>query len=189
MSSTGKNAKAAQVAKIIAGTKKRFPNGSQSLTVGGVARTVDQLTAEMQTFVDNRSAVETAQAATKVKVDAERTQAPSLLAIIAAFVTYIRLTFGNSPDALADFGLAPPKVRTPLTAEAKAVAAAKRVATREARGTTNKKDKQSVKGNTTAKLVVTPAASPAPSTPVASPAPVASSNAPSGGTAPTPTAH
>jgi hypothetical protein len=186
MSSPGKNSKAGQVANIITGTKKRFSNGSQQLTVGGVTRTVDQLTAEMQTFVDNRTAVETAQAATKVKVDAERAQAPSLLAIIAAFVAYVRLTFGNSPDALADFGIAPPKTRTPLTAEAKAVAAAKRAATRTARGTTSKKAKKSVKGAITAKLVVTPVTSPAPSAPVVSPVPTASGNAPSGAT---PAAH
>jgi hypothetical protein len=177
-----------KVANMITGVKKRFPNGNQQVTVGGVTRTVDQLTAELQTFVDNRTAVETAQATTKMKVDAERAQAPSLLALIAAFVTYVRLTFGNSPDALADFDIPPPKARTPMTAEAKAIAAAKRVATRAARGTTSKKAKQSVKGNVTAKLVVTPVTPSAPSTPVASPAPV-TGNVTSGGTPQTPTAH
>jgi hypothetical protein len=198
MSSTGKNAKAVQVANMITGTKKRFPNGTQQVTVGGVTRTIDQLTAELQTFVDNRTAVETAQATAKAKVEAERAQAPSLLALIAAYVTFVRLNFGNAPDALIDFDIPPTKTRTPLTTEAKAVAAAKRAATRTARGTTSKKAKKNVKGNITATLVVTPSASPAPSTPVASPvpstpvaspAPAASGNAPAGGTPATPTAH
>jgi hypothetical protein len=127
---------------------------------------------EMQTFVDNRDAVETAQAATTAKVAIERAQAPSLLAIIAAFMAFVRLTLGNSADVLADFDIPPPKVRAPMTAEAKAIAAAKRMATREARGTSSAKAKKNVKGNITAALVVTPAASPA-------------SAAPNGGTPPT----
>jgi hypothetical protein len=186
MSSPGMNSKAVQVTNIITGTKKHLPNGSQPVPIGGATMTVDQVTAKMQTFVDNRDAVDTAKAAFTVKVAAARAQAPSLLAIIAAFVAYVRLTFGNSADVLADFDLAPPKVRTPMTAEAKAVAAAKRVATRAARGTTSKKAKKDVKGNITAKLVVTPATPAAPSTPVATPPPAASGTASSSGT---PTAH
>ncbi|HEY5244022.1 MAG TPA: hypothetical protein VIJ22_21220 [Polyangiaceae bacterium] len=172
---------------IISGAKKRFPNGNQIITIAGETVTVDQATAKMQTFVDNRDAVETAQAGATAKVAAERAQAPSLLAFIAGFVTFVRLTFNNAADVLADFDIPPPKVRTPQTAEAKAVAAAKREATRTARGTTSAKAKKSVKGNITATLVVTPATSPAPA---ASPAPVATANAPGGGTPPaTPTAH
>jgi hypothetical protein len=188
MAKTGKAVKAAQVTNIIAGAKKHFPNGSQELTVGGATLTVDQATAKMQVFVDNRDAVDTAQANATAKVAAERAQTASLLAFIAAFVTYVRLTFDNAPDVLADFDIPPPKVRTPMTAAAKAIAAAKREATRAARGTTSKKAKKNVKGNITAALVVTPVASSAPTAPVAAPTPAATGNVPSGGT-PTPTAH
>lgn len=183
MTTKGKNAKAVQVTNIITGTKKHLPNGSQPLTIGGVTVTVDQATTKMQTFVDNRDSVETAQATAASKVAAEQAQMPSLLAFIAAFVTFIRLTFGNSADVLGDFDIPPLKARVPMTAEAKAIAAAKRVATRAARGTTSAKAKKDVKGNITAKLVVTPATPPAPAAPAASPAPA-------GGTPPTtPTAH
>jgi hypothetical protein len=184
MGKTGKIEKAVQVTNMITGTKKRFPNGNQVITIGGATITVDQATAKLQSFVDNRDAVETAQANASAKVAAEQAQAPSLLAFIAAFVTFVRLTFGNAIDVLADFDIPPPKVRTPMTAEAKAVAAAKRAATRAARGTTSAKAKKSVKGNVTAKLVVTPATPASPEAPVATPAPAAS-----GGTPPTPTAH
>ena len=183
MAKTGKVQKAAEVTNMIAGAKKRFTNGSQSLPVGSITMTVDQVTAKMQTFVDNRDAVETAQAATTVKVAAEREQAPSLLAIIAAFVAFVRFTFGNAADVLADFDIPPVKVRVPLTAEAKAIAAAKAKATRAARGTTSAKAKKNVKGNVTAALVVTPATPPAPVAPAASPAPAGAAPAP------TPTAH
>jgi hypothetical protein len=150
------NAKAARATKLIAGAKKRFPNGSQVLHFGGMTLTVDQVTGAMQTLIDNRGGVETAKAATATQIASEQAQAPSLVAILIAFVAFVRATFGEQADALTDFGLAQTTVPTPLTAEQKAVAAAKRLATREARGTTSKKAKKNVKGNITAKLVVTP---------------------------------
>jgi hypothetical protein len=185
MAKTGKIEMAAQVTNMITGAKKHFTNGSQTLPVGSATMTVDEVTAKMQTFVDNRDAVETAQAATKVKVAAEREQAPSLLAIIAAFVAFVRFTFGTAADVLADFDIPPPKVRTPMTAEAKAIAVAKAKATRVARGTTSAKAKKNVKGNITAALVVTPATPASPAAPAAAPAAT-----PAGGTPPvTPTTH
>ncbi|HEY3820870.1 MAG TPA: hypothetical protein VGL81_27085 [Polyangiaceae bacterium] len=122
----GKSAKAAQATNLIAGAKKRFTNGSQTFPLGSTTLTVDQAVAKMQTFVTNRDNVEAAQTAEKVAVDAEREQAPSLLAVITAFVAFVRFTFGNAADALADFDLTPPKAPVPRTAEAKAVAAARR---------------------------------------------------------------
>ncbi len=94
---------------------------------------------------------------------------PSLIALLNAIVAFIKANFGADATALADFGLEPSKARTPMTAEAKAVAAAKREATREARGEVGAKKKKALKGNVTATLVVTPAAS----APTASPEPTA----------------
>jgi hypothetical protein len=177
MKNKGKNATAVLVRQLITGTKKRFPNGSQKLAFGGADRTVDTVTTTLQSFVDNRDAVEAAQTNAKAKVAAEREQIASLLAFIGEFVKFLHTTFGNQVDALADFGLEPTKAPTPPSAEAKAAAAAKRDATRKARGTKSKKAKKDVHGNVTAKLVVTPAApSPEPS-PAASPAPSTSGTA------------
>jgi hypothetical protein len=187
MSKTGKNSKAVQVTQLIAGTKKRLPNGAQTVTIGGADRTVDDCTKLLQSFVDNRTAVETAKANAKAKVDAERAQMATLLAFIGEFVKFVRLTFGNAADVLADFGLAPIKARAPISAEAKAAAVAKREATREARGTTSKKAKKGIKGNVTAKLVVTPATPSAAPSAAVSPAPTASGGAPGGTTPPSPT--
>lgn len=174
----GKNELAAQVKQLITGVNKHFPNGSQELPVGGVTTTVTGVTGVLQAFVDNRTAVEVSKAALKAKVETERVQAPNQLAVIRAFEAVVRSMFGNSADVLADFGLAPLKVRTPLTAEQKAVAAAKRNATRTARHTMGTNQKKSVHGSITAQLVVTPVATSPVSTPVASPAPVG--NAPAG---------
>ena len=125
---------------------------------------------QLQAIVDNRAAVVAAQATAKAKVAAEDAAMPALDAILVAFEAFIRFTFGGDPEALADFGLAPHKVPAPLTAEQKAVAAAKREATRKARGTTGAKQKKSVKGNVTAALVVTTAPAPAPAAAPVAPA-------------------
>ncbi len=159
--------------QFLTGVNKHFPNGSQELQVGGGSFTVTALTALLQGFVDNRAAVEASQAATKAKVQAESVQTPAQLAVIRAFESFVRATFGSSADVLADFGLAPPKAPVTRTAEEKALAAAKGAATRAARGTKGKNQKKDIKGTITAKLVVTPATSPV-STPVVTPAPVAS---------------
>jgi hypothetical protein len=167
-----KNSLAAEVMQLIAGANKHFPDGSQALQVGGATFTVTALTQELQGFVDNRDAVEASKAATKAKIEIERVQSPSQLALIRAFVTVVRGTFGNSADALADFGLVPPKVRVTKTAEQKAVTAAKIAATRKARGTMGKNQKKNVKGSVTAQLVVTPVATSPVSIPVEASAPV-----------------
>jgi hypothetical protein len=157
----GKTERATAVTTIIAGARKRVPNVNQTLPVGTSTMTVAAVLGQLQTIVDNRAAVVAAQATAKAKVAAEMAAMPALDAILVAFEAFIRFTFGSDPEALADFGLAPRKVPAPLTAEQKAVAAAKRKATRAARGTTSAKQKKSVKGNVTAALVVTPAPAPA----------------------------
>jgi hypothetical protein len=158
MSKTGKTDQATRVGQLLAGTKKRFTNGSQVLSLAGGSKsvTIDDVENAMNAFLTNRAAVTAAQATAKAEVAAENEQTPALLALIRAFEAFVRFTLGGSPEALADFGLAPTKARTPLTAEQKAVAAAKRDATRVARGTKSAKQKKAIKGNVTATLVVTP---------------------------------
>jgi len=67
----------------------------------------------------------------------------------------VKLTYSESPDVLADFGLTPRKVATKLTTEEQMVAVAKRVSTRGARGTTGKKAKKAIKGDVV-NVVTTP---------------------------------
>jgi hypothetical protein len=146
---------------LITGMNKRFASGAQTLTFGGgaVNTTVTAAIANLQTIVDNRAAVTTAQAAAKAKIAQEDAQMPALLAFLRELEAFIRLTFGADATALADFALAPPKARTPMTAEQKAVAQAKAAATRKARDAA-----KTAIGNVQATLVVTPA--PAATSPV-----------------------
>ncbi len=176
----GKNSRATRVGQLIAGARKRFPNGKQQLIVGGASTTVDDAVNELQSFIDHRAAVVAAQAIARAKVSAERSALPTLDAFINAFVQTVRFLFGTQPDALADFGLAPHKARAPMTAVQKAVATARRRATRTARGTKGPKARSEIHGDVTAQLVVTPAA-PAPGTAApAAPSPEATPT-PSGG--------
>jgi hypothetical protein len=139
----------------------------------------------MQDFVDQRNAVEASKAATKARIQADRSQAPARLAVIRAFVTVVRGTFGNSADVLADFGLAPTKAHAPQSAEQKAAAAAKRKATRALRNTMGKVQKKAIKSSVTTTLVVTPSTDAQAKATAPAPAPAGPTTAP----AATPTPH
>jgi len=169
-----KKTTATEATGLIAGMKKRYPNGSATIKVGGVDVTVDNAIANVQAIVDNRGAVTAARAAAKVTVANENAKMPPLIAFMNALVAFVRAAFGNDATALADFDLEPRRAPKPKTAEEKAVAAAKRQATREARGEVGTKKRKTIKGNVDAKLVVTPAPSaPAPAEPYPAPEPAA----------------
>ncbi|MDP8998521.1 MAG: hypothetical protein M3O46_00235 [Myxococcota bacterium] len=139
---------------LIAGTNKHLANTTQVMLSRGASFTPAQITTFLQTIVNLRSDVDTAKAATKAKVAAEKADMPSLRILMDAFVTFVKAAYGSAPDVLADFGLNP-KARTPLTVEVKAAAAVKRKATRVARHTMSAKQKKGVKGAVTG-IVVTP---------------------------------
>jgi len=155
MGVSGKRKRALLAGTLIAGTKKRYPTGSEKLTFGGVDHTADEVTAFLQGIVDDRAAVEAAQATANAKVAAEDAKEAQRISFLNELAAFLRITFGTVTGALVDFGLAPPKARAPMTAEAKAIAAAKRDATRKARGITSKKVRKAITGHVTAKLVVT----------------------------------
>jgi hypothetical protein len=178
---TGKNTDAVLAQQLVAGTVKHFSTVS-SLTFGNGTFTPAQIEASLQTLINLRTAVDDAKTVAQAKIVAEAAQAPSLRSQMAAFVAYVKATFGNSPDVLADFGLKPKKTRTPLTIDQQAAAAKKRAATRAARHTMGSKQKKDVKGTITTIVTspTTPASAPVAPSPVAS-APIQGTTA---GTAP-----
>jgi hypothetical protein len=140
--------------KLIAGTNKHL-SGVTSLTLESAVYTPSEIVTALQTLVDLFSAADTAKAAVKAKLAAVKVQGPALRKLMAALESYVRLTFGGSPDVLVDFGVTPKKTPTPLSTEKKTVANAKRKATRAARGTTGKKAKLAIKGDVVG-VVTTP---------------------------------
>jgi hypothetical protein len=138
-STKNKGKKAVAAEKLAAGAQKHLASGA-SLTIAGRSYTPAQVIGLLQTITTLRDAVETARTNLATQVAEEKTQLPALYAFCAELTAYVRGTFGAKPDILADFGLAPRKSRTPLTAEQQAAAKAKRAATRKARGTMGKKE-------------------------------------------------
>jgi hypothetical protein len=164
-SKTTKGTQAALAVKLAAGAQKHLAAGS-SLTVGGTLLTLAQIESQLTGFASLRNDVDAARAALQAKLVVETAQTAAINAFISAFVRIVRGMFGNQPDVLADFGLQPTKAKTPLTVEQKVAAAAKRAATRAARGTKGSKAKLAITGNVTG-VVVTPVTAAAPSQPAA----------------------
>ncbi len=170
----------ARVQAIIAGTLKHFPNGQ--FTLGNVAYTTATLVPALQSLVDALTAVNTAHASLKDAIAALKGTSTKIMPLVQAYRRYVLAAFSNATQELADFGMTPPKAHAPRTSAQKAAAAAKLRATREARGTTSKKQKLTVHGDVTG-VTITPitssgnASQPAQPQPAAPPVPAAS-NAP-----------
>jgi hypothetical protein len=170
MSSTTntKAAALAHVQAIVAGTMKHFPNGS--FTIGSTTYTAASLVQVFQGLVNAMSARDAAQTRAKDALAAEHAMQKQVGPILQAHKRLVLVAFANEAQTLADFGITPPKARTPLTAERQAARAAKAKATRTARGTTSKKKKLAVKGNVTG-VTVTPVTAPTAAPPPVAPVP------------------
>jgi hypothetical protein len=156
----------AAVQALIAGTQKHFPSGS--FTLGNVAYTTASLVTLLQGVANAMTALNAAQLAAKQALLTSQGALAQGDPVIQIYVRFLQATFANTVPLLADFGLVPRKEPAPLTSEQYAARAAKAKATREARGTTSKKQKLTVKGNVTG-ITVTPITAPTeapPATPV-----------------------
>jgi hypothetical protein len=174
-STTSTRTKAAALAHVqamIAGTTKHFPNGS--FTIGSTVYTAASLIQTLQGLASAMTARNAAEAGAKDALAAEHVAQTLVGPILLAYKRLVLAAFANAAQTLADFGLAPPKARTPFTTEQRAVRAAKAKATRAARGTTSKKQKLALKGQVTG-VIVTPVSTPTAATPPAQPVSTASS--------------
>jgi hypothetical protein len=155
----------ASLRALIAGTQKN--STSESFTFGNATYTAASLVQMLQHLVDATTAHDVAQAKVKDVFLALRDAKAQVSPVLRAYRRYLVAKYGNATETLADFGLKPPKARAPRTSEQKAASAAKARATREARGTTSKKQKAQIHG-----VVPAPAQpAPVPSTPAPKPAP------------------
>ena len=162
---TSKQSKASALARVqalMAGTEKHFPNGS--FTLGNAAYTTASLVQAFKALADALTVVDAAHASARDAVTALREAETKVAPLLRDYRNFLRATFSTANAELADFGLAPPKARTPLSSEKRVAAAAKTRATRAARGTTSKKQKLAVKGDVTG-VLVTPITAAGPSSP------------------------
>jgi hypothetical protein len=135
-----------------------------SIVIDGVVQKTVDVVAALQKLVGTSSAVETTRASWRAAVAADKSSTAGQKAFVSSVRKAVRVAFGNKTDTLADFGLAPPKVRTPRTPQEKAASAAKAKATREARHTMGARQKAAIKGDVTG-VVVTPVTTALPATP------------------------
>ena len=182
-----RNTKASETTRatqLIAGFEKHLATVT-SLTLASVAYSPAQITTALTALVTLYAAVDAAKSVVKAKLTVEAAQAPALLSLMAALVSYVKLTYSESPDVLADFGLVPRKAPTPLTTAQRAVANAKSLATRKARGTASSKAKKAVKGNVVDVVVTSVTAGP----PVVASSAAPTTPAPAGGATGGTTSH
>jgi hypothetical protein len=181
---SSKSTEAALATQLVTGTQKHFA-GIATLMFASGSFTPAEVEAQLQQLATLRIGVNNAKAALQAKLATETVQAPALRTFLRGYVQFVKTTFSKSPDVLADFGLEPNKVKTPLTSEEKAAAVAKSKSTRSARGTKGTKQKLKITGDVTG-VVVTPvtAAKPAAAVVDGTSAP-ANSQAPSATTVPT----
>jgi hypothetical protein len=165
MSNTQKPSKAVALARVqalIAGTQKHTPNGS--LTFGNATYTSASLVQLLQGLVAAMATLNAVQTSAKDAMSALRDVQAKVGPVLRAYRRYLIATYGSAAQTLADYGLEPPKARTPLTSAAQATAVLKLRATRTARGTTSKKKKAAIKGTldaTTGHAPAPPTATPA----------------------------
>jgi hypothetical protein len=149
---------AKRVRDLVAGTQKHAPSGQ--LTLGGQAFTAQSLIQDLQSLENAISKVDVAKAGWKDALKELAEAKAKVDPMMGNYRSWLHTTYGNAPAMLAEFGLEPPKARTPMTAEKKAVATKKREATRVARHTEGPKQKAAIKGNVKVEVVTTPAAPP-----------------------------
>jgi len=155
-----------QVQALMAGIEKHFPNGT--FTLGNTAYTTATLIQALQSLANALSELTAAHARVTEAVMTLTKVQTQVGPLMRDSRRFIQAAFNTAPQTLADFGMQPPKVRTPRTAEQKAAAVAKLRATRAARGTTSKKQKLAVKGDVTSVTITPvkqPASAPQPATP------------------------
>ena len=162
-----KAASLTQVQALIAGTTKVYPSGS--LTFGNATHPVVSLIQALQSLEQAMIALNTAQSASKDAASALRSLEVSVGPLLRDYKRFLLATFGMSAQQLAEFGLQPPKARTPLSTDKRAAATAKARATRTARGTKGKKQKLAIKGDVTGVTVTPIVVSPVPPAPATVP--------------------
>jgi hypothetical protein len=173
----------ARAQSLSAGVEKHLANVG-TLTFLGRSYTPGQLTTELARVVSLRTDVDAAKAAAKAKLVVEEADMPALRALMGALGSYVKATYGNQPDVLADFGIFP-KARAVPTAAATTAAVAKRAATRAARHTLGPVAKKGIKGAVTG-VTVTPVVAGAPSVTPAAPVSPSGGAPSSAATAPAP---
>jgi hypothetical protein len=158
--------------KIVGAIKEHL---SGSVTLGGVKYAPARLAKMFRDGIDVADATDKAAKSWHLAVATEKDNTQALAGVQTALRSYVSATFGETSTEFAAFGFKP-KAVADVSVETKATAVAKRAATRAARGTMGKSEKEKIKG-----AVVAPAAPAVPAVTTSAAAPAASVTASTNG--------
>lgn len=131
-------------ANVIRGIRAHVPAGAR-LHLGGRIFTRAQLEAYVQSRVDQKSRIDKLKAEWLEAIDAYGTLSGDLDVVLADLRHHVIGMFKVDGQELATFGFLPPK-KAARTPEQKTVAADKARATRKARGTKGKRQREAIHG-------------------------------------------
>jgi hypothetical protein len=120
--------------------------GTTTLRVDQKDVPVADIVTELKGYSSQCKAVDDARQGVAVALQTRRTIQPKARARLAVLKDALFVALGRMNPKLAKFGVKPAKERAPLTTDKKVIASAKAKATRAARGTTSKKQKQQIHG-------------------------------------------
>ena len=155
--------------KAIVGVQKHYA-ALATVIIDGVPRTPASIVQTLQGSIDGADATAAAAATFHKAVEDEKQAIAEGNAMYQGLKALVVSQFKTSPETLADFGITPPSRRVPDAATV-ATAVEKRDATRAARHTMGKRQKEQVKGT-----VAAPAPAPTGTTPPVTSSPAAPAN-------------
>ena len=138
--------------QVIAGIGKRLQNVPSVLLLGTAYAPAD-LTKLLQSQIASATNIAVLRAQLTDAVQADRALATKVTALIRALKAFVINAFGNTSEVLGDFGFASTKTQ-PKNPVTKVVAAEKALATRKARGTKGKRQKEKIKGTVPATISI-----------------------------------
>jgi hypothetical protein len=145
MPRTTQTARSAAATAVLRGITKRLVAG-KTYSVDGKTYSPKEIAARYQAYLDALEGLRSARAALRLAVANERKVARQLAALTVGLKTMLTVQFGTSNVVLADFGWSVPKKPGPKTVAGKVAGAAKARATRAARKTMGKRQREKVKG-------------------------------------------
>src|ERR1017187_7751811 len=131
---------------LIDGLKKR-ESELASIIIDGTSHMAADLIAILEARIAAASKAITTRATWLAAVQTDEDERARAKRAVSGLKQVLQIAYGGSLDALADFGVAPRKPR-PITPETAVAAVAKAKATRAARQTMGKKQKQKITGAT-----------------------------------------
>jgi hypothetical protein len=164
MVTPNRNATLARDSNIVAGIGKRLQS-VQTVMLDGTAYAPSELTDLYESQISGTANIAALRAQLKDALLAEQVLAKRLDALTKALKGYVSNAFGATSTALGDFGFAPAKVPGPKDPVTKVVAAAKGLATRKARGTKGKRQRERIVGEIPATVSIVLTSSGKPATP------------------------